>query len=623
MSLKDNKFVKKYLDNEKSIIEGIVLSIVGALALTAIFTGSFKAVNSLDFIKETSFIKVIVLFVIGLVLFGFLSYINRLFAKMLMFGAVLFYFLVAAYFTSTYDFGTFTNNPIGQACFLALSGALAVVAFFYVKEDLFKAQSKIGLGNNLLKVYTLIIGILLLALTAFIGIYKYKAYTAPTFDFGIFAQGFEYMKQTGLFKTTVERGYELSHFAVHFSPIFYLVLPIYFIVPRAETVAVIQAIMVALPVLPIYLLGKQFKFSNKIIAVLIAIYALFPATVGGIFYDIHENCFLTFMVLMLIWAVEKKKNITMVIFLLLTLFIKEDAAMYVLILGAFWLCSKRDRARGAIFILVGAIYFVVALAIVNSYGLGIMDFRYGNLFYDKSGGFGQLIRVFLTNPGYVISQFIANDNAQNMDKLAYIIEIFAPIGALIFMTGKKYSRYILLGSILLVSLATTYSYQHDIGFQYNFGHIALMLYLIMLNVSDMKAKKKKTMLVSSLIICAVMFMGLILPKAPYYAGLYNGNINTVKKLDKAVAMVPNDKSVFTTGWVTGHMSKNLQCYDISYLDEKHKEGVPEYPEYLLVDERETEAIQKFAPYINSGKYEVVLEEKEDGGSKLVTLYKLK
>ena len=88
-------------------------------------------------------------------------------------------------------------------------------------------------------------------------------------------------------------------------------------------------------------------------------------------------------------------------------------------------------------------------------------------------------------------------------------------------------------------------------------------------------------------------------------------------------MVPNDKSVFTTGWVTGHMSKNLQCYDISYLDEKHKEGVPEYPEYLLVDERETEAIQKFAPYINSGKYEVVLEEKEDGGSKLVTLYKLK
>ena len=106
---------------------------------------------------------------------------------------------------------------------------------------------------------------------------------------------------------------------------------------------VIQAIMVALPVLPIYLLGKNYKLSNKIIATIIAIYVLFPATIGGIFYDIHENCFLTFMLLMFIWAVEKKKNIPAVIFGLLTLAVKEDAVMYVGILGLFWICSRKDK----------------------------------------------------------------------------------------------------------------------------------------------------------------------------------------------------------------------------------------------------------------------------------------
>lgn len=628
MSLKENKFVKKYLENEKSIFEGIAVCFVTALALTAIFTGSFREVTSIEFVKNTSLLKVILIFVFAAILSGVLYHTKKIWAKVVMFGAVMVYFLMAAYSSSHIDFTSTTKNPIGQICFLAFTGFLAVIAFLYVKDDVFKIQERVSISNRTLKIYTLLVGIFLLAITTVIGVYKYASYTAPTFDFGIFAQGYEYMKQTGLLKTTVERGHEISHFANHFSPIFYIGLPLYFIVPRAETVAVIQSIMVALPVIPIYLLGKQYKLSNKVIVAIMAIYALFPATVGGILYDIHENCFLTFMILMFIWAVEKKRNILMVVFLLLTLFVKEDAAMYVMLLGAFWIASKKDRLRGLISVVVGGIYFIIAIKIVSSFGYGIMDFRYGNLFYDQSGGIIQIVRVLFTNPGYLFTQIIANDNAQNMDKIGYIITMFVPLGALIFTTGKKYSRYILLGSIALLSLMTTYLYQHQIEFQYNFGHIALILYIIMMNVADMKHKKRKKMLASSLIICAIMFMGLILPKAPRYVHMYYDNQPTIEKFNNAVSMVPNDKSVFTTGWIMPHMSKNLQVYDIGYLDEKHKEGVPEYPDYLLVDERESDAATQFAKYVNSGKYELVYDGNSDGvgtntGSKLVSLYKLK
>nr|MCR5430760.1 DUF2079 domain-containing protein [Eubacterium sp.] len=386
----------------------------------------------------------------------------------------------------------------------------------------------------------------------------------------------------------------------------------------------IQSIMVALPVIPIYLLGKQYKFSNKIIMALLAIYALFPATVGGIFYDFHENCFLTFMLLMLIWAAEKNKKITMVVFLLLTLFVKEDAAMYVMILGAFWIASRKDRAKGIIFILVGAIYFVIALKIISSFGYGIMDFRYSNMFYDKQGGFMQMIRVFITNPGYAITQVIANDDSANMDKIEYLIEIFVPIGALLFAAGKKYSRYILLGTIFVVSLITTYLYQHGIGFQYNFGHIALFLYLIVMNLADMKPEKRRTLLSTSIIICAIMFMGLIFPKAPHYVNMYKDRASLIKKYDKAISMVPNNKSVFTTGWLMPHMAKNLQCYDIGYLDDNHKEGVPEYPDYILLDESENDVESMSAKYINSGKYELIYNgDVGENESKIISLYKLK
>ena len=632
MKLKENKFVKKYLENEKSIFEGIAVSVVSALAITGILTGSFKEVTNIDFVKTTSLLKVILILVFSGVLVGVLYNAKKVISKVLMFGVVMVYFLLAGYFSSQANFSS-SNNPIAQICFLALSGALAVIAFLYVKDDVFKVQANVKVNDKALKIFTAIVGVCLFALCTVIGVFKYKAYVAPTFDYGIFAQGFEYMKQTGVFKTVVERGYELSHFAVHFSPIFYIALPIYFIFSKPETVAVIQAIMVALPVLPIYLLGKQYKLSNKVTFGIIAIYALLPATVGGILYDFHENCFLTFMILMLIWAVEKKKNILTVVFLLLTLFVKEDAAMYVMLLGLFWIVSRKNRLRGLIFILVGAIYFVIAIKVINSYGLGIMDFRYDNMFYDKQGGFVQMARVFITNPGYVITQIISNHNGNvigggdtvQMDKIGYLIEMFVPVGALIFATGKKYSRYILLGSIVVVSLITTYIYQHQIEFQYNFGHIALFIYLIIMNVADMKPEKKKKLVTCSLIICVIMFMGLILPKAPRYVGMYKANSTKIEKFDKAISLVPNDKSVFTTGWIMPHMAKNLQCYDIGYLNDEHKKDIPENPDYLLVDESENaDTISKFAPYINSGKYELVYDgDKGTSGSKIVSLYQLK
>ena len=633
MKLKENKFVKKYLENEKSIYEGIAVTVISALAIVAILTGSFKEITNIQFVKNTSLVKVIIILIIFGVLAGVLYKFARKTARIFMFAVVMVYFLLAGYFSSQTNFDSVSNNPIAQICFLALSGVLAVIAFLYVKDDIFQAVAKIKVSDKTLKIFVAVMGVFLLVLTSVIGVFKFKSYTAPTFDYGIFAQGFEYMKQTGVFKTVVERGYELSHFAVHFSPIFYIALPIYFIVPKPETVAVIQAIMVALPVLPIYLLGKQYKLSNKVTLVIIAIYALFPATVGGILYDFHENCFLTFMILMLIWAVEKKKNILTVVFLLLTLFVKEDAAMYVMLLGAFWIVSRKSRLRGLIFILAGAIYFVIAIKVINSYGLGIMDFRYDNMFYDKQAGFVQMARVFITNPGYVVTQIISNHNGSvigggdtvQMDKIGYLIEMFVPVGALIFATGRKYSRYILLGSIIVVSLITTYIYQHQIEFQYNFGHIALFIYLIIMNLADMKPKRGKKLVTCSLIICAIMFMGLILPKAPHYMDTYKANSTKVEKFDKAISLVPNDKSVFTTGWIMPHMAKNLQCYDIGYLNEEHKKDIPEYPDYLLVDEGEnSETIGKFAPYINSGKYELVYDgDKENNSSKIVSLYQLK
>lgn len=68
----------------------------------------------------------------------------------------------------------------------------------------------------------IIIAVLGLLFTLFTGILtslNHLRHWSACYDFGIFSQMYEYMKETGLPLTTCERDELLSHFSVHFSPI--------------------------------------------------------------------------------------------------------------------------------------------------------------------------------------------------------------------------------------------------------------------------------------------------------------------------------------------------------------------------------------------------------------------
>ena len=83
------------------------------------------------------------------------------------------------------------------------------------------------------------------------------SFSTPTFDLGIFSQMFYNLKTSGLPMTTVERDLLLSHFAVHVSPIYYLLLPFYRLAPTPATLQVLQAAVITSSVLPLWKIGKH------------------------------------------------------------------------------------------------------------------------------------------------------------------------------------------------------------------------------------------------------------------------------------------------------------------------------------------------------------------------------
>lgn len=603
--------LKSLLKYQRQIIEGFFVSVLGGWAFTSLLKGSYTKINNINYVAQDKFAITIMLIIVFSGVFAFTYYKFSNVARIMMFMFIYVFFMMSACNGYSYNWNETAKNPIGNICFDAVLCFIAVLAFLYVKDDIFDIVAEFKIDKKKTNIIVAIVGILLFAFVGIITVYRYLTYSNSTFDFGIFTQMYENMKQTGSISTTLERNRVLSHFGVHFSPIFYIALPIYFIFPSPVTVQLIQAFMVALPVIPIVLISRKYKLSNWMTVGAVLLYALYPATAGGTLYDIHENCFLTFLILMAIWAIEKKKNILTAIMVLLVFFVKEDAPVYIMVLGTFYLFSRKDKKRGLILMVTSAIYFIIATSVVKSYGLGIMDNRFSNLFYDQQKGLSQLIRTVLVNPGYVISQIVANYDANGMEKIGYILLMFVPMAAVIFRNGKKYSRLILISPVIVINLLTLYVYQHDITFQYNFGSIALMMYLVIMNMADLKPKKAKVAISVAVICAGVMFMGSMAPRLNYYTSKYSQDKATYEKINIALSAVPKNASVCASGFFTPHL-KNLEMYDQNHLEET------KYTDYLVIDERYTDEKSKFDTVLSSGQYDLIYNE-----SGIISIYRKK
>ena len=149
---------------------------------------------------------------------------------------------------------------------------------------------------NATKTYLRIVFGMSVAFVLFISawtVFRVCTFSTPTYDFGIFAQMFYSMKETGLPVTTLERDGLLSHFQVHMSPIYYLLLPFYLLVPTPATLQVLQATVITSAVIPLWKLARLHNLSPAKSMIICALLLLYPAFSVGTGYDIHENCFLT------------------------------------------------------------------------------------------------------------------------------------------------------------------------------------------------------------------------------------------------------------------------------------------------------------------------------------------
>ena len=443
---------------------------------------------------------------------------------------------------------------------------MTIISGFCFKNYVIKKDIKNALAIIIIGLCFLVV----VGLVADVTVLNYKSHWTPNFDFGIFSQMFYYMKETFLPLTTCERDGLLSHFAVHFSAIYYVVLPIYSIFPTPITLLILQGIISASGVIPVWLIAKKYKHSNLATMLLSICYLTIPAIVGGNLYYFHENVFLAPLLLWLFYFTDKEKYLPATVFAFFVLIVKEDAAMYIIFFGIYLLFSKKNIKFGSFLTATAIVYFLIVTNLMQIYGQGVMFGRFDN--YSTNGEPVTIIGVFLAifrNPGYFLSTCF------NLKKVEFLLKLFMPVMFIPFIT-RKYSRFILLAPVVLINLMSDYIYQYDMNFQYVFGSAAFVIYLTIINSADLNKYKAQRFLITS------STAGVLLFSTLYWGRLgiidsYKNNMYEHETIANSLALIPDDASVASSTFFVPNLSQRDVIYEL--------ETTSHQAEYYVLDLR--------------------------------------
>lgn len=539
-------------------------------AIKALGEGTF---SDLSFAQNTS-LGLMALYVV--LFFGLLSAVYMLMSRFetdtwfMMLGAT----VCVVEWLSTYAGGK-EFNLVAWAVILVYS----LFTFYFIQQNQ-ALLDMIKPGKKVTFTVAVVAGLASATIISVVCCMRQITFATPNFDFGLFVNMFHNMKETGLPYVTSERDMLLSHFAVHISPIYYLLLPFYFVFPSPMTLQIGQAVIVASGVIPVWLLARHFKLSGRMQILVTCIYSLYPAATVGCFYDLHENCFLLPLLLWMFYFFEREKYLPMYLFAFGVLLVKEDAAMYLIMFALFVIISKKKYLHGAILAAGALAYFGFALFMLDTFGTGVMVNRFDNLIFNKEDGLMGAVKTALVNPGFLLTQLFTTTK-NNWDKIIYVFQMFLPLGFIPFVSRKP-SRWLLMAPILM-NLLTYYQYQYSIGFQYSFGVSAFLIYAMLINLPELHAPSKKVLVTIGVVASCCFYLTAALPKVDYYFDRWEENHETYTRMEQALDALPKDASLNVSTYLLSHVADRSEVYQAKYGDLYH--GDKPDVDYVVLDIR--------------------------------------
>ncbi len=312
-----------------------------------------------------------------------------------------------------------------------------------------KALKRISRSTSILFISIVVYTVILSGLS----VQRYRTYNAGMYDLGIMEQTIWNTSQGRILTSTVNMGYPVSRFWNGRWELMYLPIALlHRIFPYPSTALIIQTIVLALGVIPIYLLAVD-KLGKGILSTTLPItYLLYPPLHNANLFDIHGITLATPMILFAFYFLNRRAMAPFYLFLVLLLFCREDASLIAFMLGLYALVIIKERRAG---ISVMALSFLWLLLIQNVHHLrpifDLPPLNDPNLFpsrWERVGGSSPLTFAMsiVQDPLGFLRLFWGTTN------LKLIIKLFGPVG---FISWLNPSSLALMMPNLIVNMISS------------------------------------------------------------------------------------------------------------------------------------------------------------------------
>ena len=412
---------------------------------------------------------------------------------------------------------------------------------------------------------------------------RHEAFVTGRFDLGNMVQAVWSTAHGHLLRMTDLHGDQISRLAAHVDPILVLFAPLWWIWPSPHMLLVVQAVVVALGAVPVFLLAHKHLASQRAALGFAIAYLLYPATGWLTLNEFHPVALATPLLLFAFWYLDEERLLPFALFAIAAAACKEEIPLVIAGFGIWYAVAHRRWMAGAAIALAGVAWAGLAIGfVIPHYNAGAASDFYGR-YSEVGGSAGGIVKTVFTHPLRIV------DAAFSARDVHYLLDLVAPLAALCLL-----APLVLVAALpeLAINLLSSTTAQTSIYFHYTAG---LIPPLIIATIFGAKRLSRWTLPVAFAIVLATLAGNYRLGPIPGWRHLPGGQTlqataSRVTDHDRiaarALRLIPSDAVVSATNTLGAHLSARRRILSFPFLQDS---------KWIAADETQPGYADRYAP----------------------------
>ena len=391
-----------------------------------------------------------------------------------------------------------------------------------------------------------------------LSVLRHRSYHSFGFDLGLFDQVFWNSTQGRLFESTMSQALAVPHSLLgdHFSPVFLLVLPFYFVFPHPETLLLVQTLALALGAWPVYLLARL-KLPAGYPLLWVLGYFLFVPLAYINLYDFHDVAFSVAPLGFAIYFLERGRRVPFLLSLLFTFLVKEEMALIGAGFGLYALLSKREWRLGLGVLAGSLLAFVAIVQVAIPFFASGRSYPYIAIRYAEVGGSpGGILRTLVSDPLRIVRALL------QPKKIYFIVAIFGPVLGLSALAG--WASLLLLPTLGYL-LLSNYEPQYSFTSQYSAPLIPLVFGTAILALARLRESARRSVMTA--VIASSLVFSWAFGDMPFSRKFDPSLYVTQSRYEafvRELSRISPDASVSAENGFPSHLSERRFIYDYGF-----------------------------------------------------------